>query len=766
MSRRKPVSPRPSFSRSSSRSPFLLLSRSSFRSPFLLRPAAVVLALASLPWAAHAQETVQMGTIHVTGKARLKMDSETAFTASSMRTTTGLSLSPRQTPQSVSVVTQAQMKGQGIHTVEDALNTTTGVNVTRVGSRAVFQSRGFYLEQLEEDGVSTTIGAPGMVGNPWRDPKQQLDPALYDHIEVVRGATGLTQGPGEPGGTLNAVRKKPTNRPRVEAEVLVDRFGTVRTMGDASGPLNEARDLRGRVVTVLEKDRSFRDDVDGKNMLLYAVGDKTLGDGTRITAGGLYQNQHDTPDPYGLPLTAAGTDARLPRDTYLGMDWDKGRYRKKNAFVELDHYLNDDWNLNAKLDWRQTYSVQEYATLAGSGGPGGGISAEGTLPLDGIERYDHFGSQLAFQTNLNGAFEALGRRHEAFVTYSYTRESLDIRNRSQDTDDRSFNVYTFTGHEVARPNWDTYPYQDFSHTHFHTHGLAGGVRINPVDRLHVLIAGRYTHWKRDHIWDYDTRNGQPDTRADTVVHYSKNRFLPYAGITYDLDAVNSLYLNYSTIFKYNANVNAQGGSLPPTVGRNYELGWKGEYDEGRLNTSVALFRVDQDNTAISTGQRLQDGTRRMIFQPMTERSQGLDAEISGDVTPSVKLFAGYTYNKREYMESVGSVVKGSDFNRQTPRHMLRAYGNYRLPGAAHAWTVGLGMRVQSGTTSSWDIASGGYTLWNANVQYALDEHWTFNVAVNNLTDKRYYANHFARANGFNNFYGEPRNVMFTANWRM
>lgn len=60
MSRRKPVSPRPSFSRSSSRSPFLLLSRSSFRSPFLLRPAAVVLALASLPWAAHAQETVQI----------------------------------------------------------------------------------------------------------------------------------------------------------------------------------------------------------------------------------------------------------------------------------------------------------------------------------------------------------------------------------------------------------------------------------------------------------------------------------------------------------------------------------------------------------------------------------------------------------------------------------------------------------------------------------------------------------------------------------
>ena len=127
MSRHTPVSRRPSSS-----------------SSCLLRPAAVALALASLPWVAHAavDETFQLGTVVVTGKARLKMDSETAFTASSMRTTTGLSLSPRQTPQSVSVVTQAQMRGQGIRTFEGALNTTTGVNVTRSASRSVFMSRG------------------------------------------------------------------------------------------------------------------------------------------------------------------------------------------------------------------------------------------------------------------------------------------------------------------------------------------------------------------------------------------------------------------------------------------------------------------------------------------------------------------------------------------------------------------------------------------------------------------------------------------------
>ena len=751
MSRHTPVSRRPSSS-----------------SSCLLRPAAVALALASLPWVAHAavDETFQLGTVVVTGKARLKMDSETAFTASSMRTTTGLSLSPRQTPQSVSVVTQAQMRGQGIRTFEGALNTTTGVNVTRSASRSVFMSRGFYIEQLAEDGINTMIGAPGLNGTPGRDPKQQLDIALYDHIEVVRGATGLTQGVGEPGGTLNAVRKKPTSTPLVEASLMVDRFGTVRATGDVSGPLNEDRDLRARLVTVLEKDRSFQDNVDGRNALLYGVADKTLGDGTRFTVGGLVHNTHDTPDPNGLPMAHDNTDAHLPRDKFLGMDWNKGRYRKRDAFVELDHYLNDDWNLNAKLDYRQTHSVSEYTSLAGSGAVGGGISATGTLPVDDIERYDHAGNQLAFQTNLNGSFEALGQKHEAFMTYSYSREKLDVRERWQDNDGLMAPVYTFTGHEVARPDWNTYYGQNFSHNNFYNQGLSGGVRLNVRDDLHILVGTRYTHWKRDWAYIYDTRNGQPDTRANTQLITRRSRFIPYAGVTYDLDDVNSIYLNYTSMFKVNTNPALDGGPLPVTQGRNYEVGWKAAANEGKLNASVALFQVDQDNTAVRSNLRTTDGTRRWAWLPLTERSRGLDAEVSGEVMPGVNLFAGYTYNKRKYTASVGSAVAGKDFARQMPKHMLRAYGNYRLPGEASAWTLGLGMRMQSATESGWDIHNGGRTVWNASVQYALDAHWQFNLSLNNLTDKRYYTDNGSRGYGYGSYYGEPRNVVLTATWRM
>ena len=145
--------------------------------------------------------------------------------------------------------------------------------------------------------------------------------------------------------------------------------------------------------------------------------------------------------------------------------------------------------------------------------------------------------------------------------------------------------------------------------------------MNPTDNLHILTGTRYSHWKRDWSWDYDLSDGKPDTRADREQRTEKSRFVPYLGITYDLDPNNSLYASYTSIFKYNTNPGKNGQPLPATLGNNYEVGWKGEWYNGDLNASVALFQIDQKNTAINSGKRLDDGTKRFYFEPMTLKSQ-------------------------------------------------------------------------------------------------------------------------------------------------
>ena len=536
--------------------------------------------------------------------------------------------------------------------------------------------------------------------------------------------------------------------------------------GDASGTLNKDWGVRGRVVAVGERDDSFKRDVDGSNGLLYGVLDKQLGENTKLTVGGLYQNQHDTPDPNGLPLAEDDSDLRLPRKTYLGANWNEGKYRKQGAFLELEHDLNDDWRISSKLDYKRTRSKQSYASLAGSGGPGGGAKKDGTLPLDGIERYDHSGKQFAFQTNLNGSVNAFGHSHDLFLTYSYNRETTDVRGLSMNTNDAKYNIYTWRGDEIPRHDWNNPDSRNYSGNDYTTHAIAGGVRVNPTDNLHILTGTRYSHWKRDWSWDYDLSDGKPDTRADREQRTEKSRFVPYLGVTYDLDPNNSLYASYTSIFKYNTNPGKNDQPLPATLGNNYEVGWKGEWFNGDLNANVALFQIDQKNTAINSRQRLTDGTNRFYFEPMTLQSRGLDAEISGKLTDQWQMFAGYTYNTRKYTETIGSTRKGGDFNKQTPKHMLRLYTSYRLPGAAEKWTLGLGMSTQSSTSSGWDVKNGGHTLWNANVQYKPTQDLSVGVAVNNLTDKRYYENHGIRAHGWGNFYGEPRNVMLNVKWEL
>ena len=299
---------------------------------------AALLAATAPAWADNAAEneggSAELESIQITARNRsTRTENRNSYTTSAMRTTTGLSLSPKETPQSVSVITKRQMSDQGITSMEDALKTTTGINVIRDTGTARFQSRGFFIDQIEEDGISSVV--PGAVANPMYDAQSATDLAVYDHIEVVRGATGLTQANGEPGGTVNAVRKRPTSVRQIQGDVLFNRFGTARTTVDVSGPMNKSQTLRGRVVGVASRDSSFKDSAAGNTFTLYGVMDAQLGENTKLTWGGLYQRKISTPDDWGMPMGVNGSDSDLPRDTFLSYDWSRNRARKINLFTEL-----------------------------------------------------------------------------------------------------------------------------------------------------------------------------------------------------------------------------------------------------------------------------------------------------------------------------------------------------------------------------------------------------------------------------------------------
>ncbi|MDO4879068.1 MAG: TonB-dependent receptor [Neisseria sp.] len=352
-----------------------------------------------------ADEVGQLESVTVTGKRRNdKTEQSKSYTIDSMSTATGLRISGKDTPQSVSVITRQQLDDKAVHTLEDAMKNSTGVNVVRdSGLQTRFLSRGFYVDQIGEDGITSNVaGRSGYTAK--IDVSPSTDLAVYDHIEVVRGATGLTQSNSEPGGTINLIRKRPTSAFRHTGEITVDQRGSKRLMLDVSGSLSREHGVRGRLVGVHDDHKSFKDKVWGKKNMLYGILEADIGGNGVFTMGGMHQKSTEIPDFAGIMLPCENPKAystfenncnnpvSLPRNTYFGMDWSRLRADKTNLFTGFKYTFDNGWRLNAEASYTKNRSdakvgqffIRNEHTAGIAGSPAtGAILPNGTvIPYD------------------------------------------------------------------------------------------------------------------------------------------------------------------------------------------------------------------------------------------------------------------------------------------------------------------------------------------------------------------------------------------------
>ncbi|MDR1934709.1 MAG: TonB-dependent receptor plug domain-containing protein, partial [Candidatus Accumulibacter sp.] len=145
-----------------------------------------------------------------------------SYTTPVMNTATKLPLSIRETPQSVTVITRQRVEDQNLVTINDVMQNTPGIAITASGpQRDRFNARGFSIDNITFDGLPISLGQYG-------GDALLADMAIYDRIEIVRGAAGLTQGAGNPSAAINLVRKRPTRDPYLSVDGYAgnwDRYG-------------------------------------------------------------------------------------------------------------------------------------------------------------------------------------------------------------------------------------------------------------------------------------------------------------------------------------------------------------------------------------------------------------------------------------------------------------------------------------------------------------------------------------------------------------
>jgi iron complex outermembrane receptor protein/outer membrane receptor for ferric coprogen and ferric-rhodotorulic acid len=420
-------------------------------------------------------------------------------------------------------------------------------------------------------------------------------------------------------------------------------------------------------------------------------------------------------------------------------------------FATLDHRFGSGWHV--KMDASRLKNERKAAW--------GYVLAYQPVDPSGastIELRDNPASSTnkSFDVYAEGPFQAFGREHRAVLGLSYNRYTSELNLNSANPagwDRRRVNLYELR--DVPRP---AMPYT-FYNTFLDAKETAiyGSARLKVADPVSLILGARTT-WYEENSSAY---NGPANTWTHNPTAKENGVFTPYAGVVVDLSKDYSAYASYTRIFIPTTSRDASNVVLPPQTGQNYEIGLKGEHLDGKLNTSFAIFRTQEENVAVEdpSSPPLPDGSTpyRAV---KGARSKGFELTASGEVAPGLQLMGGYTYFAKRDAE--GALLLPS-----TPQRLFRLAASYRLPGEWSKLTIGGNVSYQS--SIYYDEAGGlgrasqgGVTLFGLMARYDFNRHVSASVNVENLTDKYYYSG-LGGYNGYN--YGTPRNVWMKVSYK-
>ncbi|MFJ5315347.1 TonB-dependent siderophore receptor [Pectobacterium versatile] len=638
-------------------------------------------------------------------------------------------------PQAVNVVPTQVLEDRAVRNIDEALYNVSGITQSNTlgGTQDAIIKRGF---------------GDNRDGSIFRDGVRSIQARNFtpssDRVEVLKGPASMLYGMGEPGGVINIISKKPELVQKTHIEGWGSSFKGGGGQLDVTGPLGTSGLAYRMVVDHDETDywRNF-----GRNRQT-TIAPSLMWYGEDTTVRVAYEHmEYLTPFDRGTIIDPkTGKPVNTPRDRRFDESYNATRGDQDSVTMQVDRNLNDRWKSSLTYSYnRNRYSDNQARAMSYD-------SNTGILTRRADSTgYAHAQAQIA-QLTLNGDIDWGRINHQLLFGFDYEADRTFrgdmIRSANNITD---FNIYNPIYGQLQVPKVanasDSDQRENIDSKAFF---MQDAIRLN--DRWQLLGGLRYD------TFDVMSGKGRPFvTRTDST--YS--RIVPRAGVIYNLTSYSSLYASYSESFKPNSSIAAQATSLPPELGRSYEIGAKWDLDN-RISGNLALFDIEKRNVMVT--ERIgSENFGRVVGQV---RSQGAELDLAGKLTDSLSLISSYAYtDARVTADPKNNGKRMPNSARHTASLFLtQDFGSIGL-AAGDDLRAGAGARYISRRAGKDDnnFYLDAYTVADAFIAYSLPLNgykvkWQLNVK--NLFDQTYYP-----SSGNDNMrvaIGEPRQVVLRA----
>lgn len=644
----------------------------------------------------------------------------------------------KETPQSVSVITNQLIQDKKINNFLEAMESTPGVAVRQYESnRATINSRGMEINDYLIDGIPTTT----VFDSRYTAGEIFNDLSIYDRVEVVRGSAGLTTGTGDPSAVVNLVRKKADSRNfKGSVSLEAGSWSHYGATADISTPITTSGDTRARFVVNYQDKDSYIDLLHNNTQTVYATVEQDLTNQTKLTAGISHQEEKDKGVMWGgLPAWGGAQMgnwtplANWDESKTTAADWTRWNVDYTNWFVGGEHIFDNGWKAKINFSHGERDSTAKMLMLfpfVSPTGVSGGIKSAGI--------YDTNQKHNGVNMQVDGDFNLFNRVHQLAFGVNYTEQKSESYNRVG-SGMANGNIYTWTGLNYPEPNFG--PKMFARKDKEETKSMYAAGRFTIFDPLKVIVGARYV--------DYDLTHTAANLKESKV---NFDKIIPYGGIVYDIIPQLSVYTSYTRILKPQNELDVNGNVLNPVKGNNKEIGLKGQFFEDRLNASIAWFKTTRDNQKVFD--RLVSGEDR-YKESKDAQAKGYEIEISGEVLPNWQVMAGYTKVNATYHNNIVDATT-IGYNEKLdatliPEKQFKLFTSYRMPGSWSGLTIGGGVTWQSATyqanpTSFFGFPfykgvqtrQGAYAVADFMARYQFNTHLSAQLNINNVFNKEYY----------------------------